>query len=482
MQTDCISFREVPGTSRLFSDYLSGAASALAFYARPVPLEVPVHTHSAEHRAVVADILVQQNRKFGASAATLANIERLRNGANAVVTGQQVGILGGPLLGILKTISAIRMAQQQNAVPVFWLATTDHDIAEVDHANIICDGALTRISAKLDVAAGDIASHAVIGSDLLAEINRCYPLADGEVRGWIESDYKQGERLGIAFAKLWSRLFAEYGLVVLDPDDARWPNAPILRAAAEQAIELNSALRERSAELARAGYHEQVLVTQSTTLLFANVEGVRTPIRMQRELTGETLFKAGHLVWRSAAELAAWVEPLEALLYQGQREELLERLAGQWRAVAKHGPGTRAKRETLRKVREPSPCGSLIAASACSTSWRLVIFWLARRCESSTIVIVASSCPGPLCARRGSICQSDALVSAKAPRRQSPAKNLDDRDPYLFLLRANHLSETGSIADGDQCAYIRSASPQSTDIGGARWHVVFVPQPDHAPQ
>ena len=82
MQTDCISFREVPGTSRLFSDYLSGAASALAFYARPAPLEVPVHEHSAEHRARIADILLDQNRKFGGSAATLANIERLRNGAS----------------------------------------------------------------------------------------------------------------------------------------------------------------------------------------------------------------------------------------------------------------------------------------------------------------------------------------------------------------------------------------------------------------
>jgi hypothetical protein len=65
----------------------------------------------------------------------------------------------------------------------------------------------------------------------------------------------------------------------------------------------------------------------------------------------EKLWQVGRLFHaEGSTELAAWVEPLEALLYQGQIDELLERLAGQWRAVAKHGPGTRAKRETLRKV------------------------------------------------------------------------------------------------------------------------------------
>src|SRR6478672_4357720 len=77
---------------------------------------------------------------------------------------------------------------------------------------------------------------------------------------------------------------------------------------------------------------------------------------------------------------------------------------------------------TLRKVRAPSPWGSLIAASACSTSRRLVIFWLARSCESSTMVIVASSCPGPPCARTGSMRQSAALATAKPPRRAEPCK------------------------------------------------------------
>jgi hypothetical protein len=65
----------------------------------------------------------------------------------------------------------------------------------------------------------------------------------------------------------------------------------------------------------------------------------------------EKLWQAGRLFHAEGSEeLKAWVEPLETLLYQGQVEELLKRLAQQWRSVAKNGPGTKGKRETLSKV------------------------------------------------------------------------------------------------------------------------------------
>ena len=69
------------------------------------------------------------------------NIARLRNGAGAVVTGQQVTLFGGPLFTILKAATAIRKAKDasvagQPHVPIFWLATEDHDLAEADHVTL----------------------------------------------------------------------------------------------------------------------------------------------------------------------------------------------------------------------------------------------------------------------------------------------------------------------------------------------------------
>src|SRR5579872_7617284 len=92
----------------------------------------------ASLRGAVADALRQQNVSWGAGAKTLENIERLRIGAGAVVTGQQVTLFGGPLFTILKAATAIRKAKDASAsgnphVPIFWLATEDHDFAEADH-------------------------------------------------------------------------------------------------------------------------------------------------------------------------------------------------------------------------------------------------------------------------------------------------------------------------------------------------------------
>src|SRR5260370_34353471 len=68
----------------------------------------------------------------------MENIARLREGAGAVVTGQQVTLFGGPLFTILKAATAIRKARDASIagsphIPIFWLATEDHDLAEADH-------------------------------------------------------------------------------------------------------------------------------------------------------------------------------------------------------------------------------------------------------------------------------------------------------------------------------------------------------------
>ena len=94
-------------------------------------------SYPPERRKQVAEILRRQNQDFGASARTLENISAFANGALALVTGQQVGLFGGPAFSLYKALSAVKLTDEArklglNCVPVFWLATEDHDFAEVN--------------------------------------------------------------------------------------------------------------------------------------------------------------------------------------------------------------------------------------------------------------------------------------------------------------------------------------------------------------
>ena len=141
MKTDCMPFTAIPHNSRLFLDFLFQFDKVRGFYVhRPKQEAVLEYAREldfpAERRAQVARVLERQNRAWGASAATLESIERLRQGAVACISGQQVSLLGGPLYSLLKAVSALEMAAQLTvqgcpAVPVFWLATEDHDLVEV---------------------------------------------------------------------------------------------------------------------------------------------------------------------------------------------------------------------------------------------------------------------------------------------------------------------------------------------------------------
>ena len=147
MIPDCISFDAIPHTTHIFSDFLSDAPQIRKFYPTPPDAQhIAAFAKSVERdrerQARVADVLERQNRAWAASAQTLRNIERLRNGAFAVVTGQQVGLFGGPLLALLKAASALALAKQVEelgveCVPIFWLASEDHDLAEVNQALLL---------------------------------------------------------------------------------------------------------------------------------------------------------------------------------------------------------------------------------------------------------------------------------------------------------------------------------------------------------
>jgi len=307
MKSQCLPFSQIPHSTRLFLDYLSYTPSVRGMYPRS-PIfsewakdEAQRVAYDAARRAKVSEILERQNRAWGASAKTLANIERFRRGALAAVTGQQVGLFGGPLFSIYKALTAVKLAEQATAagvdcVPVFWLATEDHDLAEVNHVALVSEHGFPETFAvesrafESSLESNTVADAPVgsvkFGADIEAVVERAAALlGDSEVTTWLRQAYRPGESLGSAFALLFTRLFADWGVILLDPagldstgKDFHDLAKPLFRAAIERASELDEALLGRGKALEAAGYHLQVKVTSATTLLFEVKNGSRTVV------------------------------------------------------------------------------------------------------------------------------------------------------------------------------------------------------------
>lgn len=288
MSTECYPIATLPHTTRLLQDYLamgdsSAASPVRSWYgAEPLGRKWMGSSAAGANPENLADALQRQSTAFGAGPATFANIAKLRAGARAVVTGQQVGLLGGPLLTLLKVATAIARATQATRttriehVPVFWLATEDHDLEEVDQVSLLTKTSVDtlRLSAKLDQDAP--VGGVVLGDQIDALLERASdllghaPICDLLRQCYAAQPDKNSPTFGSAYARLMTRLFAEQGLIVMDASgrDFHALGAPALRYAIEHADELEAALLARSAELEAAGYHAQVLVKSGASLLF----------------------------------------------------------------------------------------------------------------------------------------------------------------------------------------------------------------------
>jgi bacillithiol synthase len=299
VKSQCLPFQQIPHSTRLFLDYLSYTPAVRGMYPRSPIFSEWVRDEAAHvsyddaRRAKVSEILERQNRAFGASPKTLANVERLRRGALTAVTGQQVGLFGGPLFSIFKALTAVKLAEEATAagvecIPVFWLATEDHDLAEVNHVALLSEqGVPERLAAEANAFDGRAVTDAPVGTvkfgpEISAVIERAAELlGDSEVATWLREAYRPGESLGSAFALLFAKLFAEWGVILLDPADKDFHELakPLFRAAVKRAAELDEALLARGKAIEAAGYHQQVKVTAASTLLFEIKDGARTVVR-----------------------------------------------------------------------------------------------------------------------------------------------------------------------------------------------------------
>lgn len=276
-----------PGLSRLFADFCSGSAASRAFYDF-VPFDAKWQERPAlpEHREELIALLAAQNP------ASDAAIEALRGGAGVVVTGQQVGLFGGPLFTPLKAATALARARQATQagrahVGIFWLASEDHDFAEINHVTFPSRTALQKLTyanaPSVPVPVGGV----VLDESIVPLIEQA-----GELLGYsdameaLAAAYKPGRTFAEAFGDFYRKAFAAQGLLVLDASGRAFHRmgAPVLRAALEQADGLHAALLERNRALEAAGYHVQVAVTPQSSLLFLMDEKTGARLALKRRV------------------------------------------------------------------------------------------------------------------------------------------------------------------------------------------------------
>lgn len=291
MRTICIPHTELPGTSALLADYLYRFDRVARFYRHD-----PHNPLSISRAASEIDIphqrrqdLVSVLRKDNGESPALSMLEL--PDTVAVVTGQQVGLFGGPAYTLYKALTTAKLAQQLNssgirAVPVFWLATEDHDFQEINHCHVYGRG---RRPVLLD-ATGDVELGVPVGSVVIQQspIGQLRQALSGllhadEVTGLVGDAYQPGMTFGDAFRRLMERLLAGFGFVFVDPmtPGFRRLAAPILSEAASRTAELSSALKLRGAELSAAGYHAQVHFEESTSLFFLLEGGARVNLKLK---------------------------------------------------------------------------------------------------------------------------------------------------------------------------------------------------------
>jgi len=294
MESHCITISQLPHTTPLFRTFLENFLGVAEFYAHPPTLEGVQRsarevTLDAETRRAVVEVLRAQSRAFGCDSAADRNLDRLAAGAVAIVTGQQVGLFGGPAYSFYKALGAVALAEQLTAqgieaVPVFWLAAEDHDLAEVNHTWWLGRGGLERLELP-GAPAGARVGDVPLGAAIAPLVERAISLVEGPgadvLAAALRESYLPQETFCTAFGKLVARALAGRGLVLLDPLGAELHRlaAPIYRRALEESGELTGELLARNKLLEGAGFHAQVKVTEGSTLLFLIVDGKRLPLQ-----------------------------------------------------------------------------------------------------------------------------------------------------------------------------------------------------------
>lgn len=233
MPTDCISFQSSGYFSKIMQDYLDQKAELKPLYNNFPTLEnfekqIAEKASNFDHnnRKVLVEALQKQYQEIEISDATKQNITLLAlENTFTITTGHQLNLFSGPLYFLYKIISTINLTKElkskypaYNFVPVYWMATEDHDFEEINYFNF--KGKKVRWNAE---STGPVGRLSINGLEDLFEV---YSKELGSntnantLKKLFEDAYLNHENLADATRFLANSLFSSYGLVILDADDS----------------------------------------------------------------------------------------------------------------------------------------------------------------------------------------------------------------------------------------------------------------------
>ena len=242
-------------------------------------------------RESLADTLKTYHTQLGASAETQRMIEELRQKETLVViTGQQAGILTGPLYTLYKAMTTIRLAKEQReklgrpVVPIFWIASEDHDWLEIHKTSFLnSEGKLLLCRLPGDGGGESVGNQRVpswgkIEAQLMG-------MPDSEFRSSVLKQCRkfteQAENLTQWFALTLQWLVQKWGLIFFDPllPEFKWLAAPMYEQILKMHADVRDALAERTKEWVNLGFVPQIQPTGGEVNLFLSVPERRAILR-----------------------------------------------------------------------------------------------------------------------------------------------------------------------------------------------------------
>ncbi|WP_350292327.1 bacillithiol biosynthesis cysteine-adding enzyme BshC [uncultured Croceitalea sp.] len=232
MEVDCINFRETGYFSELICDYLDKKKELKPFYNRmpelnnfKAQIEEKAKSFPKENRKILRAALKRQYEKVNTSENTGTNIDLLAE-ANSftIITGHQLNLFTGPLYFLYKIISTINLTEQlnqeytdSNFIPVYWMATEDHDFDEINYFNF--DGKKVQWNIETSGGVGRLSTEGLEG--VLEVITSTFGETDNAnyLKTLFHKAYLEHATLTDATRFLANELFGAYGLVIVDGDD-----------------------------------------------------------------------------------------------------------------------------------------------------------------------------------------------------------------------------------------------------------------------
>ena len=232
MPTDCIPFRDTNYFSELICNYLDEHQELQPFYNNFPKLEnfkAQIEEKSlsvkAQSRTVLVEALQKQYKNVEASSLTLNNIKALKEtNTFTITTGHQLNLFTGPLYFLYKIISTINLTKalkqkhpEYNFVPIYWMATEDHDFDEINYFNF--NGKKVQWSRASSGGVGELNTDGL--NDVFESYSKQLGLGENAdfLRDLFKNAYLGHDNLADATRYIANALFRDYGLVVIDANE-----------------------------------------------------------------------------------------------------------------------------------------------------------------------------------------------------------------------------------------------------------------------